>query len=106
MYPLFKQHTESLGEPLPKNENHNSDKNGDLILRNLDCAVVNFTHNVIKDSQGTEGALAPFDTVRGLFLEGAPLYDGSGFRDKTHVQIVVCNNAAIRGYFYPRMTHD
>ena len=44
----------------------------------------------------------PFDSVRGLFSEGAPVYEGSGFRKKTHVQICVRNPNCIKGYFNPR----
>jgi len=44
----------------------------------------------------------PFDTVRALFPEGDELYAGSGFKDKTHSEIAVRNDACILGYFRPR----
>ena len=42
-----------------------------------------------------------FDTVRGLFPEGTPLYDGAGFRERNHVQLAVRNTDQILGCFYP-----
>lgn len=42
---------------------------------------------------------AVFDTVRGLFTEGGPLFPGSGFRAKTHVQVAVRSADNIKGYF-------
>jgi len=41
----------------------------------------------------------PFDTVRGIFIEGNEVYPGSGFREKTHIQICVRNLGCIKGYF-------
>ena len=43
--------------------------------------------------------MPPIDSVKGIFLEGAPPYPGSGFREKTHIQIAVCNLACIKGVF-------
>jgi hypothetical protein len=42
-----------------------------------------------------------FDSVRGLFPEGEELYPGAGFKDRTHIQIAVCNPDRILGLFYP-----
>lgn len=42
-----------------------------------------------------------YDSVRGPFLEGEPIYDGAGFRSHSHIQICVCNDACIKGYFRP-----
>ena len=46
--------------------------------------------------------IEPFDSVRGLFVEGGEVYPGSGFRSKTHVQICVVNPNCIIGCFIPR----
>lgn len=46
--------------------------------------------------------IAPYDTVRGLFVEGDPIYPNAGFTEKTHVQISVINPNCIKGYFLPR----
>ncbi|MEP2942691.1 MAG: hypothetical protein ABJO72_02725 [Hyphomicrobiales bacterium] len=66
----------------------------DNLLRYRDCAVVKHLHQALQD-QGEE----PFDTVRGLFTEGGPLFEGSGFMKKTHVQIAVRDPACIKGIF-------
>lgn len=66
------------------------------ILRYLDCAVIRFLHQVL-EKEGAE----PFDTVRGFFPEGQPLYEGAGFQDRNHIQIAVCNVDKLLGVFYP-----
>lgn len=66
----------------------------EMLLRPLDCAVVRQLHE-IRDRM----ELVAVDTVKGIFVEGDPIYDGSGFRSKTHVQIAVRNPAVIRGIF-------
>jgi hypothetical protein len=66
----------------------------DLLLRNLDCAVINHLHK-IREHQG----LRAFDTVRGVFLEGDPIYRGAGFRKKTHIQVCVRDPLSIKGVF-------
>ena len=38
-------------------------------------------------------------SVRGAFVEGEPVYEGAGFREKTHIQICVCNTFNIKGVF-------
>lgn len=75
---------------LPKNIGKKPDK----VRRLLDCAVIKHLHTALKN----EGA-DPFDTVRGLFTEGKPIYPGGGFQEKTHVQISVCSSTAIKGVF-------
>jgi len=49
--------------------------------RYLDCAVVNHIHSINKRDKRK-----PFETVRGVFFEGKPIYDTSGFYEKTHIQ--------------------
>ena len=66
----------------------------DLPLRDLDCAVVKHLHEIREN-----GALPPFDSVRGLFTEDRPLFPGAGFRAKTHVQIAVRSEACLKGLF-------
>jgi hypothetical protein len=66
----------------------------DRLRRNLDCAVVQRVHAI------SEAARLPsFDTVRGVFTEGGPAYDGAGFDEKTHIQIAVRNPDCIKGIF-------
>ncbi len=69
----------------------------DLLLRKLDCAVMRMLH----DMRAAEDLL-PIDTISGIFVEGAPIYDNSGFHEKTHIQICVCNADVIKGVFRVR----
>ncbi len=66
----------------------------DLLLRKLDCAVINFLHA----ARRLAGKPA-FDTVRGVFTEGERIYTNSGFRRKTHIQICVVEPETIKGVF-------
>jgi hypothetical protein len=84
--------------PIAENKNSKGDVNADLLLRYLDCAVINHLHHMISNQ-----FLEPFDTVRGMFTEGGKLYAGAGFQEKTHTQIAVLNSDCIKGYFIPRV---
>ena len=81
--------------PLPMNKPIGSSK--DLILRHLDCAVIEFLH---QNNKATKGI--PYDSVRAMFVEGEPLYDGAGFHAKSHIQICVRDERCIKGFFRPR----
>jgi hypothetical protein len=75
---------------------------GDLLLRDLDCAVIESVH-MRRSRQGQQ----PFDSVRSVFYEGGELYPNAGFREKDHVQICVRNPNCIKGFFVPReMDYD
>jgi hypothetical protein len=50
-------------------------------------------------NSGVKVYLRPYDTVYGVFEEGGSLFEGSGFREKTHAQIAVRNTEFILGYF-------
>jgi hypothetical protein len=78
------------GAKLPENRGKDRDK----LLRYLDCAVIRYLHGAIESSGEPS-----FDTVRGLFNEGDELYPGSGFKQKTHIQIAVNNKDVIKGFF-------
>lgn len=94
-YLNFEQASKTTNIELPKNENLTGDFNDDLLIRNLDCAVIN---EVIKTAKNVE----PFDTVKGIFYEGSEIYPNAGFKEKTHTQISVINENCILGYFIPR----
>ena len=64
------------------------------LRRPLDCAVFIQLHEIRENT-----AEQPVDTVRGVFVEGEPVYEGAGFREKTHIQICVCNISNIKGVF-------
>ena len=72
-------------------------ENGDLLLRELDCAVIETLHKVRQEQD-----LKPFDSVKGVFWEGRELYPNAGFREKNHIQICIRNPNCIKGYFIPR----
>jgi hypothetical protein len=64
-------------------------------LRDLDCFVINTCIDDLRE-RGTE-----YDTVRGAFLEGEPVYPTAGFSRESHIQIAVRNPACILGVFRP-----
>ena len=70
---------------------------GDLLLRELDCAVIETLHISRKNPHQP-----PFDSIRGVFYEGEELYPNAGFREKDHIQVCVRNPNCIKGFFMPR----
>jgi hypothetical protein len=82
-------------EPLPENKVLSSD--GDLMVRNLDCAVIQMAHTLI-----SRRGLPAYDSVRSVFWEGKALYPNAGFRSHNHIQICIRNTNCIKGYFLPR----
>ncbi len=89
----------SSGLELPRNLGVRGSK--ELLLRNLDCAVIEAVHT-FNEASGRPA----YDTVRGMFIEGKPIYDGAGIFDKSHIQICVRNQNCIKGYFHPRRQVD
>lgn len=94
-YELFELKMSLSNQKIP--ENRDVKGNTDLLLRYLDCAVIEDLH-IERENQG----LKAFDTVRGLFQEGEQIYNTSGFFEKTHIQICVRNPNCIKGFFAPR----
>jgi hypothetical protein len=66
----------------------------DNLRRNLDCAVIGLLHTMRENEN-----LPRIDSVKGIFVEGSPIYPGAGFHDKTHSQICVRNADCIKGVF-------
>lgn len=93
-YEILKIRCEAAEMDLPQNVP--SKRTKDILLRNLDCAVIQQVHDYNKDNGKT-----PFDSVRGIFTEGSPVYPGAEFQEKTHVQLCICNPNCIKGYFAP-----
>ena len=83
------------GIPLPQNKPLGNST--DLLLRKLDCYVIQMTHKFNREANKRA-----YDSVRGVFWEGKPLYPNAGFAEKNHIQICVCNPNCIKGYFLPR----
>lgn len=82
---------EAAGTSIRENSVAPKDNSDDKVLRFKDCAVINHLNKI-----GTE-----FDTTRGLFREGDPIYPGAMIFSKTHSEIAVRNPACIKGYFIP-----
>jgi hypothetical protein len=78
-------------------QNRKAKESDELMLRELDCAVIETVHTIMEET-GEDG----FDSVRGVFFEGAEIYPRAGFREKDHIQICIKNPNCIKGYFLPR----
>lgn len=85
---------EEYGTKLPDNIINNE---GELLRRNLDCAVIQTVHEMNKKLGKPN-----YDSVRGVFFEGKDLYENAGFKEKNHIQIAVRNQNCIKGFFIPR----
>lgn len=48
-----------------------------------------------------ENQSKPFDSVRGMFQEAAPAFEGSSIFLKSHIQLSIRNTSGILGYFRP-----
>ncbi len=88
----LKQLFEEQGKELPKNIGK------DWKSRNRDCLTINET--LSKLEIGGER----YDTVRGTFTEGEPVYEGAGFSKEAHIQIAVRNPQSILGVFRPNLS--
>lgn len=87
-YDIYKLEMEITGKTMPENKKYRPF---------LDCAVIESLHN-----QRVEDNELPFDSVRGVFFEGNPIYEKSGFMERSHIQICIRNPNCIKGYFNPR----
>lgn len=95
-FPKFKAKHEELGTKVP--ENCSSSKGDrDRLLRYRDCAVIDWLACQFDNVPG----IAPYDSVRGMFQEDDPVFEGSSIHMKSHIQISVRNPACILGYFRP-----
>ena len=91
-YPQWKQMMLRDGRRLPTNKGGPPDYKG----RFLDCAVINaYLH-----ADEVVGGIG-FDTVRCGFTEGPEVFEGSGFRMETHIQLAVRNPDTIVGVCRP-----
>lgn len=86
----------TLGLELPKNTM--AKNSNDLLLRHLDCLVIESLH---KDRLPNS-----FDSVRGVFWEGDNLYSTAGFKEKNHIHVCIRNPNCIKGYFLPRKLNN
>ncbi|HSZ86204.1 MAG TPA: hypothetical protein VK787_09250 [Puia sp.] len=94
-YNLLAYSFKLLNIPLPENTSIKDSK--ELLIRKLDCAVIENVHRYRAQKN-----LRQFDSVRGVFIEGERIYHDSGFFDKSHMQICVRNPNCVKGFFIPR----
>lgn len=93
---------------LPRNRDLANDNHKDKILRELDCSVIEFMHNEILKQVRSDiqnkgfPEYKIFDSTRGMFTEGGPVFKGSGIFEKNHIQICIRNPNRIQGFFTPR----
>lgn len=91
-YDDYQEMSDAAGAPLPTNK-----RGGDgraVLLRFLDRAIIEFMHKS-HEAIGKK----PYDSARGVFPEGEPVFPGAAIRDKDHIQICVRNPNCIKGYF-------
>ena len=94
-YDIMEDDFKFFGRKMPTNKTRGEGK--DLLLRNLDCMVIEYLHDLNSVNNEHE-----YDSTKGVFIEGNPVYDNSGIYEKTHVQICIRNPNCIKGYFSPR----
>lgn len=89
VYPIFDEKMKMDGYALPTN---------DLAQKRhrLDCAFLNWAIPLLEQEINL-----PYHTVRGVFVEGSPLYPTSQLHTESHIQLAVRNSSAIVGYFLP-----
>ena len=95
-YAKFRRFVKGSGREMPQNRDAAGSRPGDRVLRFRDCAVIDYTVNVITETEGTK-----YQTVRGIFLEGEPAFPGSKIALKSHIQLAVRDPACIIGVFRP-----
>jgi hypothetical protein len=88
-YELVRDAYAAAGQPMPVNGGNTSD----LKARRLDCLVINYFRATVASAQ--------YQTVRGVFPEGVPAYDGAMIMSETHVQVAVVDQRCILGVFRP-----
>jgi len=107
-YSLMKDDFRVIGRALPRNRDLPKDKYRDLILRELDCFVIECMHQKIDEEIKNDlqrkgfSQYKHFDTARGVFTEGGPAFEGAGIQLKNHIQICIRNFNCIKGFFIPR----
>ena len=93
-YHAFKVNAEKAGLPMPENQCPSG--SSENLIRYLDCAVIEELHSIYQKLDKPA-----FDSSRGVFTEGKPVYPGAGFHEKNHIQLCIRNLDCIKGYFRP-----
>jgi hypothetical protein len=107
-YNLMKSDLSFANKNIPQNKDVKGDKHHNLIFRELDCAVIEYMHQKINEQINLDIAskryseYKHFDTARGIFTEGGPIFEGAGIQSKNHIQVCIRNLNCIKGFFIPR----
>ena len=107
-YPQMEEWYNKMGRQLPVNKDLSSDPHKNKLLRVLDCTVIEFMHFHIEEQYKRDkrekgfSEMKIFDSTRGVFTEGGPIYEGAEIFEKTHIQICIRNSNCIKGFFLPR----
>jgi len=99
LYPVYRETCQKLNRTIPKNMPSSGEAHGDLLKRHLDCAVINWVLDLLEKRENCH-----FHTVRCVFSEDVPVYEGSKIHLKSHIQIAVRDPSTIIGYFKPDLT--
>lgn len=103
-YKLMEKDFSSIGKELPTNKDVKEDKHKDRLIRELDCAVIEYLHQKIKEAIQNEPntSIKTFASARGVFTEGGPAFPGAGVQKKSHLQVCIRDMDCIKGFFLPR----
>ncbi len=96
-YKILQKMGSDFDMDLPRNKTVGEGK--DLLLRHLDCAVIEMTHLAQKGLADEKKGDYEFDSVRAVYTEGKDLYENAGFSEKNHIQVCIRNPNCIKGYF-------
>jgi hypothetical protein len=96
-YRLFRALVKRQGKRVPRNTGRPGERK-ELVLRRRDCAVLNWAIPELERERGLR-----FDSVRGVFQEGATAFPGSAIRLRSHIQVAVRNPDCMLGYFAPTL---
>lgn len=107
-YKAMEDDFELNNKELPKNSDVTKDEHKDMLIRELDCAVIEYMHQKIDEQYASDiktkgfSDFKIFDSSRGVFTEGGPAFPGAGIQKKSHIQICIRNMKCIKGIFVPR----
>jgi len=89
LFPVFQETMAAQGKGMPANDSSRK-------LHRLDCAFLNWAIPLTEKKEGIK-----FQTVRGVFVEGEPLYPSAQLFTESHIQIAVRDPSSIVGFFHP-----
>ncbi|MCF6405714.1 hypothetical protein L3C95_22640 [Chitinophaga filiformis] len=107
-YERFVTDLRQRGKELYESADKAKGRSKNRMIGELDCFIIEHMHEEIAaqikediEQQGFSEQRLP-DSVRGAFIEGKPVFEGSGIHEKTHIQIAIRNPNCIKGFFLPR----